>query len=52
MSIRGDEPLSDGSGPGPVSSGAGMQWLSTDHGGGLALGVFGALPSRASEAGH
>ena len=36
----------------PVSSGAGMRWLSTDCGGGLVLGVFGTLPSKASEAGH
>ena len=36
----------------PVSSSGGMRWLSTDHGGGLVLGVCGALPSKVSEAGH
>ena len=29
-----------------------MGWLCTDHGGGLVLGVCGALPSKVSGAGH
>ena len=29
-----------------------MGWLCTDHGGGLVLGVCGALPSKVSEAGR
>ena len=47
---RGDRGSVAGSSP--VFSGARVRWLSTDCGGGLALGVCGALLSKVSEAGH
>ena len=39
-------------GSSPVFSGARVRWLCADCGGGLVLGVCGALLSEVSEAGH